>query len=49
MDPKDDRKKVVKDAIYSELCEKGKEPSYFRDHAILNPLNEDVDAINEDV
>ncbi|KAL8100756.1 hypothetical protein AgCh_032852 [Apium graveolens] len=27
----------------------GKEPSYFRDRAILTPLNENVDAINKDV
>ncbi|KAK1385551.1 ATP-dependent DNA helicase [Heracleum sosnowskyi] len=49
LDPKDDGKKVVIDDIYSELCEKGKEPNYFRDRAILTPLNEDVDAINKDV
>lgn len=48
LDPKDDGKKVVIDTIYSELSEKGKEPSYFRDRAILSPLNEDVDAINKD-
>ncbi|KAK1353856.1 hypothetical protein POM88_052221 [Heracleum sosnowskyi] len=49
LDPKDDGKRVINETIYFDLCKKGKEPSYFRDRAILTPLNEDVDAINKDV
>lgn len=49
LDPKDNGKKVISETIYYDLCDNGKEPSYFRDRAILTPLNEDVDAINKDV
>lgn len=49
LDPNDDGKKVINDKIYFDLRNKGKEPGYFRDRAILTPLNENVDAINKDV
>ncbi|KAK1402506.1 hypothetical protein POM88_002111 [Heracleum sosnowskyi] len=48
LDPGNDGKKVIIHAIYSELSNNN-DSEYFRDRAILTPLNEDVDLINKDV
>ncbi|KAK1388121.1 hypothetical protein POM88_016299 [Heracleum sosnowskyi] len=48
LDPGNDGKKVIIHAIYSELSNNN-DSDYFRDRAILTPLNEDVDLINKDV
>ncbi|KAK1367292.1 hypothetical protein POM88_042853 [Heracleum sosnowskyi] len=47
--PENDGKKVIVDTIYAHMCESSTEADYFRDRAILTPLNEDVDAINKEV
>lgn len=49
LDPGDDGKKTIIDKIYSELEARHMEPNYFRDRAILTPINEDVDSINTEV
>ncbi|KAK1382164.1 hypothetical protein POM88_019899 [Heracleum sosnowskyi] len=49
MNSGDDGKKVIIDALYSELLSKHDEPGYFRDRAILTPINADVDIINTEV
>lgn len=49
LDPEDDGKKVIINAVYAEICENSNHSDYFKDHAILTPLNEDVDAINKEV
>ncbi|XP_017227630.2 uncharacterized protein LOC108192562 isoform X3 [Daucus carota subsp. sativus] len=49
LDPGDDGKKAIIDAVYGELCNSSNDSGYFRDRAILTPLNEDVDLINKEV
>ncbi|WOG83732.1 hypothetical protein DCAR_0102910 [Daucus carota subsp. sativus] len=49
LDPGDDGKKAIIDAVYDELCNSSNDSGYFRDRAILTPLNEDVDLINKEV
>ncbi|KAK1394589.1 hypothetical protein POM88_013645 [Heracleum sosnowskyi] len=47
LDPGNDGKKVIIDTIYAQLSNKN-DSEYFRDRAILTPLNEDVDLINKE-
>ncbi|XP_074356297.1 uncharacterized protein LOC141695998 [Apium graveolens] len=49
LDPEDDGKRVIIDTVYAELCDSPKNSDYYRDRAILTPLNEDVDLINKEV
>ncbi|XP_074346545.1 uncharacterized protein LOC141685335 [Apium graveolens] len=42
-------KETIVDAIYSDLEARYMEAGYFRDRAILTPINEDVDSINIEV
>ncbi|KAK1383672.1 hypothetical protein POM88_021407 [Heracleum sosnowskyi] len=49
VEPGDNGKKVVVDTIYYDLHKRYNEADYFKDRAILTPLNEDVNLINKEV
>ena len=49
VDPKDDGKKVVIDTVYRDLHNMSGDADYFKNRAILTPLNDDVDCINTEV
>ncbi|KAK1378545.1 hypothetical protein POM88_025289 [Heracleum sosnowskyi] len=49
VEPGDNGKKVVVNTIYYDLHKRCNEAYYFKDRAILTPLNEDVNLINREV
>ncbi|XP_074356261.1 uncharacterized protein LOC141695959 [Apium graveolens] len=49
VEPNEDGKEVVIDKIYSNLHKRSNGPDYFKDRAILTPLNDDVNLINKEV
>ncbi|XP_074342481.1 uncharacterized protein LOC141680051 [Apium graveolens] len=48
IDPGNNGKQVIIDTIYAQLCNQN-DSEYYRDSAILTPLNEDVYLINKEV
>ena len=49
MRPKEDRVQTIVDEIYERLGEKPSDIEYIRDRAILTPLNEYVETVNNEV